>query len=101
MQAYSPSGDYAHDQQLRRIYEIGPDEVAKLNLHRPAHEVRAQSASYRFASTNCALTAILKACYWRDSHVFITHYLRDVTVKDRERLYRLSHQVFPGEPGPC
>ena len=101
LQAYSPSGDLAHDEQLRRIYEITPDERAKLNLHRPAHEVRAQSASYRFASTNCALTAILKACYWKRSHVFITYYLRDVTVKDKERLYRLSHQVFPGEPGPC
>ena len=59
MQAYNPSGDFAHDEQLHRIYEIGPEEVA--NLHRPAHEVRAQSASYRFGSTNCVLSAILKA----------------------------------------
>ena len=98
IQAYSPSGDPAHDAQLRRIYGIGEDEVA--NLHRTAHEVRAQSASYSFASTNCALSAILKACYWRSRHVFIDYYLRDVTVEDRDRMYRLSHQVFQGEAGP-
>ena len=98
LKAYSPSGDPAHDAQIRRMYDIGAQEVA--NLHRAAHEVRAQSASYSFASTHCALSAILKACYWRSSHVFTDFYLRDVTVEDRDRMYSLSRQVFRDEAGP-
>ena len=98
IQAYSPSGNPTHDAQIRRIYDISPEEVA--NLHRAAHEVRAQSTSYSFASTHCALPAILKACYWRSRHVFTDFYLRDVTVEDRDRMYRLSSQVFQGNAGP-
>ena len=98
LQAYCPSGDPAHDAQIRKMYSIGDEEVA--NLHRTAHEVLSQSTSYSFASTHCALSAILKACYWRSHHVFTDFYLRDVTVEDRDRMYRLSSQVFQGEAGP-
>ena len=94
LQAYSRSGSPLHDEYLRRLY--GVDAQEDVDFHRAAHEVRAQSASYKFLSTNQSLEAILRACYWRSSTVFTHFYLRDITVEDREHLYRLSTCAPPG-----
>ena len=94
IQAYSRSGSPLQDEYLRRLYGVDAQEDA--NFHRAAHEVRAQSASYKFLSTNQSLEAILRACYWRSSTVFTHFYLRDITVEDREHLNRLSTCALPG-----
>ena len=92
--AYSPSGRPTHDAYLRRLYSVGDDEVA--NLHRSAHEIRAQSATYSFVSARHSLASIMKSCYWRSSTVFTNFYLRDITMEDTEHLLRLSTQVLQG-----
>merc|ERR1711893_205885 len=61
IQAYSPSGDFAQDEQLRKTYEIGPDEVA--NLHHPAHEARAQGLHTDPGQPTVPCLP-LKACYY-------------------------------------
>ena len=94
MQAYARSTRPTHDQELRQLYGVDEKEVA--NFHRAAHESRAQSASYRFDKSHPSLAAIMKACYWRSSNVFINFYLREITMEDKEHLHRLSSLVLPG-----
>lgn len=96
VQAYSRSGSFTEDEYVRNLYGVDSQESA--NFHRAAHEVRAQSASYRFDSTHHSLEAIMRACYWRSSSVFTNFYLRDITLEDREHLLRLSTCAAPGRP---
>ena len=95
LKAYSSSGQFLHDDHVRRLYNVGDQEAADLN--RAAHEVRAQSASYKFDSTNQSLSTIMRACYWRSPTVFTDFYLRDISMEDREHLLRLSSRVLQGD----
>ena len=94
VQAYSQSGSLLEDEYIRKLYGVNTQESA--NFHRAAHEVRAQSTSYKFDSTHHSLEAIMRMCYWRSSSVFTHFYLRDITLEDREHLHRLSTCAAPG-----
>ena len=95
LKAYSPSGHPTHDAYIRRLYSVGDTERA--DLHRAAHEIRAQTTTYNFVSARHTLAAIMKTCYWRSSTVFTNFYLRDITMRDVNNVLRLSTHVLQGD----
>ena len=67
---------------LHYAYSSAPEDVIKLSSAR-THEVRALASSMAFRG-NMDLEDVLKACTWKSSNTFTTHYLRDVSTFSQE-----------------
>ena len=96
--AYQATGNATGDAQDRRLFNISDEE--RKDFTRPAHEIRAQSASLAFASRHYSLASILRSCYWRSHTVFTEFYLRDITVQDNQEMLHLAAQYLPGGQDP-
>ena len=59
------------------VYSSAPEDAIKLSSAR-THEVRALASSMAFRGS-MELEEVLKACTWKSSNTFATHYLRDVS----------------------
>ena len=96
--AYQTTGNPTEDAQDRHLFNISDEE--RRDFTRPAHEIRAQSASFAFASRHYSLASLLRSCYWRSHTVFTEFYLRDITVQDNKEMLHLAAQYLPGGQDP-
>ena len=75
---------------LHLAYSSAPEDVIQLSSAR-THEVRALASSMAFRGS-MELEEVLKACTWKSSNTFASHYLRDISSFE-EDLYSLGPLV--------
>ena len=86
---------YSYEHATDEDFRILGIEKAPPNLHRPAHEVRAWSASVAWLAGTTSIRSLMRGCHWKTHNVFTDHYLRDVSVKTVSGL-QIASRFLPG-----
>ena len=86
---------YSYEHATDEDFRILGIEKAPPNLHRPAHEVRAWSASVAWLAGTTSIRSLMRGCHWKAHNVFTDHYLRDVSVKTISGL-QIAARFLPG-----